>query len=526
MKDRYSEKKTSENLKQSQLFWKLSSEQLGYLVSISRELHFSSGDRIYQVGDRVKYLYVVEKGKVSLEMEIRLGTRTKKQATIDIIMPGQVFGWPALFPEKTAYTMSAIATEDTRLLALEGKKLQSLCNSDEKMCRNVMHELVNLVSDRLYQATKTLGHVLSVTSHDLRAPLATVISSLDVVVGGFLGEINSRQEELLNGSKQRINDLLNMIDNILDVSYIEISELEFKNTSLFEVIERSMGDVQGMALPKNMTLENHAATDLPLIFGHANRLRQVLTNLLSNAIKFTPNHGKVTVTSQEKDATIIISVTDTGIGIPPDELPRIFDDFYRGLQAEEVTGAGIGLSVSKKIIEAHGGRIWAESPDKNTGLGTEVSFLLHTMDWDNAAEKKPEADEKAVIMVVDDDPQMLKVTSLLLESRGYEVLTASNGQEALDKIAVVVPDIIILDLLMPVMDGFEVLKQLSKRKGTQGKKISIILLSAVKEGSSRQRYELETNSPLPINDYLEKPISPPVLLQRVEKVLKNTANKK
>jgi len=394
------------------------------------------------------------------------------------------------------------------------------------MCRNVMHELVNLVSGRLSQATKTLAHVLSVTSHDLRAPLATVISSLDVVLGGFVGGINSRQEELLAGSKQRINDLLNMIDNILDISYIEISELDFKNISLAEIIESSLGDVQGLALQKKVALENHAAQDIPTILGHARRLRQVLTNLLSNAIKFTPKHGKVSLYSQKTQDNIIISVADTGIGIPQDELPRIFDDFYRGMKAEEASGAGIGLSVSKKIIEAHGGRIWAESPDPATGSGTRVSFSLRMTAKEKAAEEKTEAKEKAIIMVVDDDPQMLKVTSLLLESRGYKVLTARNGQEALDKIAGVVPDMIVLDLLMPVMDGFEVLKRLSKLKDIQGKKVSVIILSAVKEGSSRQRYELETSSPLPIDDYLEKPISPPVLLQRVEKVLQSSASKK
>jgi signal transduction histidine kinase/CheY-like chemotaxis protein len=459
-------------------------------------------------------------------MEIRLGTRTRKQATIDIITPGQVFGWPALFPEKTTFNMSAIATEDTKLLTLDGEKFQSLCSRDVEMCRNVMHELVNLVSGRLAKATKTLAHVLSVTSHDLRAPLATVISSLDVVLGGFVGDINLRQEELLVGSKQRINDLLNMIDNILDISNIEISELDFKHIRLSEVIENSMGDVQGLALQKKVTLENQIDVELPTIFGHANRLRQVLTNLLSNSIKFTPRHGKVSILSREGDDTITISVTDTGIGIPPDELPRIFDDFYRGMKAEEASGAGIGLSVSKKIIEAHGGRIWAESPDPKTGLGTKVSFSLRMAAKEKAAEKEAEAEEKAIIMVVDDDPQMLNITSLLLESRGYKVLTAHNGQEALDKMAGVVPDMIVLDLLMPVMDGFEVLKQLSKRKDIQNKKVSVIILSAVKEGSSRQRYELETSSPLPINDYLEKPISPPVLLQRVEKVLQSSASKK
>jgi signal transduction histidine kinase/CheY-like chemotaxis protein len=513
-------------LKQSQLFWELSDQQIDRLAALTKELSFSNGDRVYRAGDSAHYLYIVKKGKVSLEMEIRLGTRTRKQATIDVITPGQVFGWPALFPEKTAYTMSAIANEDTILIALDGDGFQSLCAQDVAMCSHVMHELVNLVSDRLSHATKTLAHVLSVTSHDLRAPLATVISSLDVVLGGFVGEVNSQQEELLAGCKQRINDLLNMIDNILDISHIEISELDFRNIRLAEVIESSLGDVQGMALQKKVALENHTAKDLPITFGHPNRLRQVLTNLLSNSVKFTPRHGTVSITSEESEDTTTISVTDTGIGIPQDELPRIFDDFYRGMTAEDASGAGIGLSVSKKIIEAHGGRIWAESPAPKTGQGTKVSFSLHKAGREGTDESKPEIKERAVIMVVDDDPQMLKVTSLLLESRGYKVLAARNGQEAMDKLAGVIPDMIVLDMLMPVMDGFEVLKQLSKRKNIQGKKISVIILSAVKEGSSRQRYELETSSPLPIDDYLEKPISPPILLQRVEKVLQSTASKK
>jgi len=345
-----------------------------------------------------------------------------------------------------------------------------------------------------------------------------------VVIEGFVGEINNRQEELLVGAKQRIGDLLNMIDNILDISHIEISELDFENVRLADVIESSLGDVQGMATQKRISLENHAARDLPTILGHPNRLRQVLTNLLSNAVKFTHRHGTVSVASQEKEDAVVISVKDTGIGIPSDELPRIFDDFYRGMKAEEASGAGIGLSVSKKIIEAHGGRIWAESPDPETSAGSRVSFSLPTVVIEKTPEEEPEPEEKGIIMVADDDPQMLKVTTLVLESRGYKVLTARNGQEVLDKLAGVIPDLIVLDILMPVMDGFEVLKRLSERKDTQRKKIAIIILSAVKEGSSRQRYELETHSPLPINDYLEKPISPPILLQRVEKVLQNRAN--
>ena len=288
-------KEKTEVLKKSQLFWKLSDTQIDQLAAISQELKFSAGSPVYHAGDSASHLYVAEKGKVSLEMEIRLGSRTRKQATIDVVTEGQVFGWPALFPEMPVYTMSAIVMEDVKLLALDGAKFQSLCDQDIGMCRDVMRELVSLVSNRFSHATKTLAHVLSVTSHDLRAPLATVHSSLDVLLGKFVGEINSRQAELVAGSKQRIVDLLNMIDNILDISHIEISELGFEDISLAEVVEDSLGDVQGMAGQKGITIENKTAAKLLTILGHPKRLRQVLTNLLSNAIKFTPAGGTVSI---------------------------------------------------------------------------------------------------------------------------------------------------------------------------------------------------------------------------------------
>ena len=514
-------KEKAEVLKKSQLFWRLSDAQIGQITAIANELKFSAGSAVYHAGESAGYLYVVEKGKVSLEMEIRLGTRTRKQANIDVVTEGQVFGWPALFPEMAAYTMSAIVTEDAKLIVLDGAKLQSLSSQDVGMGWDVMRELVNLVSNRFSQATKTLAHVLSVASHDLRAPLATVHSSLDVLLGGFVGEINSRQAELVSGSKQRIVDLLNMIDNILDISHIEISELDFEDILIAEVVRDSLGDVRGMADQKGITVDNKTAAKLPNILGHPKRLRQVLTNLLSNAIKFTPAGGRVSIACRENDDSVTISVKDTGIGIPSEELPRIFDDFYRGMKAEEVSGAGIGLSVSKKIVEAHGGRIWAESPNPETGVGTRVSFVLPRVISEKAVEEKIELGRKAIIVVADDDPQMLNVTSLVLESHGYTVLKAKNGHEVMGKLDQVIPDVLMLDLLMPVMDGFEVLKQISEQDLTGLRGMSIIILSAVKEGSSRQRYELETRSPLPIADYLEKPISPPALLQRVEKVLQS-----
>jgi len=508
-----------EIVKNSQLFWNLSDEQIDKVTELCQEEFCEAGTRIFSEGDSAHNLYIVQEGKITLEVEVRIGQRTRRQAAIDVITKDQVFGWSAL-SGRPVFTMSAISVENTKLLVLNGERLRQLCDEDADLCHKVMRGLVFLVADRWSHAKRTLAHVLSVTSHDLRAPLATVQSCLDVIIGGFVGEINAKQQDLLTGSKQRISDLTSMIDNILDISYIEIKELDFENVALSEVIESSVGDVQGIAQQTGVQLKNNAPTKLPQVLGIPKRLQQVITNLLGNGIKFTPTGGTVSISLREVDDCVQLEVADTGIGISPQELPKIFDDFYRGMKVD-VQGAGLGLSIAKKIIEAHGGLIWAESPCPESGVGTKFCFTLPKVSVavKGKLEEEEGVMEGARILVTDDDPEMLKIITLILESQGYQVSAAHDGEEALTKVEEEKPDLLILDLLMPRMDGFEVVKRLNEQAGTGGNKIPILILSAVREESSRRRYELETKTPPGIDDYVEKPISPPLLLQRVEKVL-------
>ena len=508
-----------EIVKNSQLFWELSDDQIDRVTELCQEESCEAGARIFSEGDKAHNLYIVQEGKITLEVEVRIGQRTRRQAAIDVITKDQVFGWSAL-SGRPVFTMSAISVENTKLLVLNGERLRQLCDEDADLCRKVMRELVYLVADRWSHAKRTLAHVLAVTSHDLRAPLATVQSCLDVIIGGFVGEINAKQQDLLAGSKRRISDLTSMIDNILDISYIEIKELDFENVVLSEVIESSIGDVEGMAQQTGVQLKNNLPTKLTQVLGIPKRLQQVITNLLSNGIKFTPTGGTVSISVREVDDCVQLEVADTGVGISPQELPKIFDDFYRGMKID-VQGAGLGLSIAKKIIEAHGGLIWAESPCPESGAGTKFCFTLPKVS--GAVKGKLEEEEGVVggarILVTDDDPEMLKIITLILESQGYQVSTAQDGKEALTKVEEEKPDLLILDLLMPRMDGFEVCKRLNEQAGSGKEKIPILILSAVREESSRRRYELETEATLGIDDYVEKPISPPLLLQRVEKVL-------
>jgi len=508
-----------EIVRSSRLFWNLSNAQIDRIMDLCNEQSFEAGLRIFTEGDIAKNLYIIEKGKVALEMEIRIGSRTRKQAVIDILGNNEVFGLPSL-SNTPVNTDSATATEDSTLLLFDGRRVCGLCDEDNELGYKVMQELVKLVSDRLAQAKRTLAHILSVTSHDLRAPLATVQSSLDAVAGGFAGEVNSKQKELLLGGRQRVSDLMSMIDNLLDISYVEIRGTDFEKVDLSEVIAKSMGDVLGIAQGKGMILNNNSPRDLPPVLGIPKRLRQVFTNLLSNAIKFTPSGGTVLINSKETSDRIQLEVSDTGIGIPPEELPKIFGDFYRGMRVD-AEGAGLGLSIAKRIVEAHGGSIWAESPDPDTGKGSRFSIALPKVFEPAKAHEDTERRviAGAKILVADDDPEMRRIIALVLESQGYQVRTATDGEQALIKINEEVPDLMILDLLMPRIDGFEVCKRLEEQRMKGGKRIPILILSAVREESSRRRYELETEMDLDIDDYITKPISPPILLQRVERSL-------
>lgn len=507
-----------EIIKSSELFWNLTDAQIDKLVHLAIEQTYTAGQRVFTEGEPLAKFFIVGKGKVSIEMEIRIGSRTRRQAVIDVIGSNGSAGWSSLL--NLPATMSGNAVETSQLLAFDAEQMRKLCQEDTELGYKVMQELVRLVSNRLANTRRTLAHVLSVTSHDLRAPLATVQSSIDVVVGGFAGQVNQKQKDLLLGGKQRISDLLKMVDNILDISYIEIKAADFQKVDLREVVGESIGDVEGLAQRKAIGIRNNVPRQLSPILGASKRLQQVLTNLLSNGVKFTPNGGTVTINYRETEDKVQIDVTDTGVGIPAEDQPKLFSDFFRGGRVE-AEGAGLGLSIAKKIVEAHGGSIWVQSPDTETGKGTRFSFALPKVL--ETVRQSIEPDEpirtQADILVADDDPEMRRITALVLESQGYIVRTAQDGEDALGKINEKEPDLLLLDLLMPNMDGFEVCKRLEERKERGGRKFPIIILSAVREDSSRRRYELETESDLDVDDYVTKPISPPVLLQRVEKAL-------
>jgi signal transduction histidine kinase len=181
---------------------------------------------------------------------------------------------------------------------------------------------------------------------------------------------------LLQRGIRRIDELLMLITDLLEVPRIEAGQLvrEMKELSLNEVIKQAVVGLDNVARQKGIELKTELPESSPRVYASGRRLQQVLNNLISNAINYT-REGTALVRVKEHESEIAVEVTDTGIGIPADELPRIFDDFFRGRNVAK-KGTGLGLSISKRIVEAHGGKLWAESPCPETGKGSRFTFTL------------------------------------------------------------------------------------------------------------------------------------------------------
>lgn len=217
---------------------------------------------------------------------------------------------------------------------------------------------------------------LGIAAHDLKAPLTAIQGYLWVMIGGFSGELNEKQKNMLERSTRRITELLNLISDLLDIPRIETGQIvqEMKECSLRQVIKNCLQDQRTLAKNKGIKLKTEIPEQLPKIYGSSPRLQQVLTNLLNNAITYT-NEGTVTLVVKDINNDIQVEVIDTGIGIPAEDLPSMFEDFYRASNTE-TKGTGLGLSITRRIVEAHGGKIWVESPCPVTNTGCRFTFTI------------------------------------------------------------------------------------------------------------------------------------------------------
>jgi signal transduction histidine kinase len=281
-----------------------------------------------------------------------------------------------------AYTSTYISTAVAGELRNQHLKVDQLrdqlLEEDKRELQRISDEVARLKEERT-----RFVRLLNVVVHDLQAPLAAIQSLISYVLGGYAGETNEAQNDWLQRASRRIDGLLLLITDLLDIPRIELGQLkkEMRELSLNDVINQSLESLEMLAKKKGLQFLVELPEKSPVVYGSGRRLQQVITNLTNNAINYT-KEGSITIQLTENEHEVRVDIIDTGIGIPSKDLPKLFDEFYRGSNVES-KGSGLGLSISRRIITAHGGKIWAESPVPETGRGSKFVFTISKQKLNN-----------------------------------------------------------------------------------------------------------------------------------------------
>lgn len=399
-------------------------------------------------------------------------------------------------------------------------------------------------------ANRAKSDFLSMVSHELRTPLTSVLGFAKIIKkkldSTIFPEIVTEDKKTLKAVKQ-VGDnidiivsegerLTTLINDVLDLAKLEAGKIEWKSEpiSVAQIVEQATAATSALFGAKNLELFLELEDDLPQIVGDRDRLVQVLINLISNAIKFTEK-GSVICRVRKTDNAIALSVIDSGIGIAETDQPQVFEQFKQigNTLTEKPKGTGLGLPICKQIVEHHGGTIWVES---ELGKGSNFSFTLpigvgttvesNKIDLDMAVRQLKEpivtvppspTQQNKTILVVDDEAPIRRLLREQLEAEGYIVREAKDGMDALKQVRKQSPNLIILDVIMPQISGFDITAILKNNPETR--EIPIIILSIV--GEEERGYRLGADK------YLAKPIDTEALLKEIELLIsQGTSTKK
>ncbi len=394
-------------------------------------------------------------------------------------------------------------------------------------------ESKEMALESLKRTNKLKDEFLAVTSHEIRTPLNGIIGIAETMKDGAAGEITDSMNKNLGMIITSGRRLSHLIDDILDFSSLknDVLELNFKRVYLHELTEVVLTMCKTLVKHKNLKLVNKIPKTIPPVLADENRLQQILYNLIGNGIKYT-EEGSITVLATYDEHAVVLTVQDTGIGIPEDQLESIFLPFQQGdhTSAGGYGGTGIGLNITKRLIELHQGYI---TVDSNKGEGSTFTFTLPK--YENESEREVASSVSSLpsikgtetitlqesilnrqsgktgkrIMVADDELVNLQVLINHLTLGGYEVDIAKNGLDTLNRIDQKEYDLLILDIMMPKMSGYEVCRQIRVKYSLT--ELPVLMLTAKNQLDDRI-----TAFELGANDYLTKPFEREELLARVK----------
>ncbi len=433
----------------------------------------------------------------------------------------------------------AIAIQQTNLFEQLQQELAERQQTQNQLTKS--NYQLAVTNQELAQATRLKDEFLANMSHELRTPLNAMLGMSEVILEEIFGGLNPKQKQYLEIIQSSGQHLLNLINDILDVAKIASGQitLEYSHVAVEQICSSSLAFIAQQALNKQIQLETNIQPQLPAIVVDEIRIRQVLLNLLTNAVKFTPAGGTVTLTasllSQEQGASqptcLRIAITDTGIGIAPENIPKLFKPFVQidGALNRQQTGTGLGLALVKQIVELHGGQVEMTSkpgegscftvllpysPYVAPASHSENSSIVSKADFSTPPASDLTATQTPLILIAEDNHANATTFSAYLEAKGYRLLIAHNGQEAIDLARAHHPDVILMDVQMPGVDGLEAMKQI--RQQERLRKTLIIALTALAMKGDQERC-LAAGA----DYYLSKPIKLKQLSSLIQELLSN-----
>ncbi|MDI1279488.1 ATP-binding protein [Methylobacter sp.] len=356
----------------------------------------------------------------------------------------------------------------------------------------------------LYEADQRKDEFLAMLAHELRNPLTPISNAAHIL--DMLKLEDPRLSWAKEIIKRQVMHLTHLVDDLLDISRIARGKISLKKErlDLVEVIKSVLDTARGPILAKQQHLDVRLPEQPILLEGDSVRLSQVFLNLLDNASKYSLEGGQIEVDVQLHGTEVEIKVQDNGTGISEELLPTIFDLFQQGARTLDRSqgGLGIGLTLVKRLVELHGGQVTASSP--GTGLGSTFSIRLPTIDeaaaFTASETPTPSPNAGTRVLVVDDDADVRESTALLLELNGYEVKMADSGAHAITLIEAFHPDVVLLDIGMPVENGYQVAQRI--RKLPNGGDLLLVALS----GYGRAE-ELARSQEAGFDHHLVKPLN-------------------
>ena len=393
--------------------------------------------------------------------------------------------------------------------------------TDRKLAEARLKEALAIAQEAREQAevaNRLKDEFLATISHELRTPLTATLGWVQLLIGNRLNEDLKRKA--LETIYRNVKSQAHLIEDLLDISRMVNGKMRLEIAPLdpIKLIDAAVETIKPAADAKNIRLEINHGENVGMIKGDFERLQQVVWNLLSNAVKFTENGGLIQVRLQRLGSVVKIHVSDTGIGIEPEFLPRIFDRFT---QADSSTtrkfgGIGMGLAIVKSIVEIHGGIVSVNS--EGSGKGATFTVVMPALETSKDAFNEKTNEETQLsesstfeypaqlngleVLVVDDQAETCEMVGAALEQCGSKVTIAFSAAEALEKLERQLPDVLVADLSMPEMDGFDLIRQIRKRSPDKGGQIPAVAFTAMSRIEDRMQ-ALSAGSQM----YIVKPVN-------------------